>query len=101
MVGLTKVVNHKFLNKVLENIVSEINVDYVKGTIQFPFLNHFFLPIRYLIEPSNKSPWIIPQSSFDNHCRGIYSLNESEIRYVYHKFITMSKHLVNEQRIIR
>ena len=31
----------------------------------------------------------------------IYSLNESEIRYVYHKFITMSKHLVNEQRIIR
>jgi hypothetical protein len=91
----------KFLNRVLEQIVSEINVDYVKGTIRFPFLNHFSLPIRYIIEPSNKSPWIIPQSSFDNHCRDIYSLNESEIRYVCHKFITMSKHLVNEQIIVR
>jgi len=76
----------KILHKVLEQIVSEINVDYVKGTIQFPFLNHFSLPIRYLIETSNKSPWIIPQSSFDNHCRDIYSLNEDDKSYLWGKY---------------
>ena len=72
----------KFLNKVLEQIVSETRVDYdyMNGRIFLPYLNGFILfdlfPIAF---PSY-------HTHFTEHCKNIYGLNKEEIDYVWDEY---------------
>ena len=76
--------NYKFLHKVLDQLVSETEID-GSEVIRFPFLSsltssslfsHFFLssfPLSLFL-------------SFSKHCRNIYGLNKEEIEYVWEEY---------------
>ncbi len=73
--------DYKFLNKVVDHIVSETKVDYDKEEVYFPFL---FSPSSF-----NYLPPLVPRDSlfqFSNHCRDIYGLNEEEIEYIWEEY---------------
>ncbi len=80
----------KFLNKVVNQIVSETRVDYSMEEIQFPFSFHlpsssfapfhsfFFHPFSFL-------------SLFMSHCKEIYGLNREETIYVWKEYVQIIK----------
>tara|TARA_R110002126_G_scaffold269346_1_gene413047 strand:+ start:215 stop:487 length:273 start_codon:yes stop_codon:yes gene_type:complete len=82
--------DNRFLNKVLDQIVSETRVDYSMEEIQFPFSSHsssllfapfhsfFFHPFSFL-------------SLFMSHCKEIYGLNEEETIYVWKEYVQIIK----------
>jgi hypothetical protein len=74
-----------FLDKVVNQIVSETNIDHDKEEINFPFPIRFpfFLPLSFFFFTSdlffsNFSEYTF----FIKHCEEIYGLNKKEIRYV-------------------
>ena len=67
----------RFLNKVLDQIISETRIDYDRKEIVTPL--HpipFSFPFSYL--PSSLS--------FSRHCKNVYGLNEQEIEYVWKEY---------------
>ena len=78
--------NEKFLNKVLNQIVSETKIDSEGRVITtftpFPTSSSppFFSPLRS--SPSS-SPFFL---YFYDHCRDIYGLTEDEIHYLWEKY---------------
>jgi hypothetical protein len=98
--------DYKFLDKVVDQIVSETRIDYeyMGGRISIPFL--LSLP------PSPLSPQLsLPSSSlsfsfflksfsnyfphFSRHCEGVYGLNDDEIFYVWDQFRQIIKDKIN------
>jgi hypothetical protein len=72
--------NKKFLDKVLDQIVSETRIDYDRKVIVTPL---HFIPFEFL------SPTFIRPTSpliFSRHCKGVYGLNEQEIDYVWEEY---------------
>ncbi len=82
----------KFLNKVVDQIISETRIDYDKKRISFPFshssLLNFLSSSRSFLFPllffSYTSTSLL---SFSDHCKDIYGLNEQEIDYVWREYI--------------
>jgi len=79
----------KFLNRVLDQIVSETTIDYGKETIRtpFPLINpnafaRYLFTSRSPIFHRQPSPFI----SFISHCRDVYGVNDDEIDYVWVKW---------------
>ena len=70
--------DNKYLNKVLDQIVSETTMDYDEERFLPPFLPS---SLPFLI-PSNSSPY----PSFIIHCREVYGLNKEEIGYVWKEY---------------
>jgi hypothetical protein len=72
--------DYKFLNKVVDQIVSETRIDYDMEEIQFPFsppsLSFLLSLFSFLFSPS----------LFSNHCKDIYGLNGDEIEYVWKEY---------------
>ena len=65
----------KFLNKVLDQIVSETEID-DSEVVRFPFPPYSFpLSTLFLVSPF-----------FPKHCRNIYGLNKEEIEYVWNEY---------------
>ena len=77
--------DYKFLNKVVEQIVSETN--YIDGEkyMDIPWLKHkltkdiFIQRLIYLSELGVPYP-------FSYHCKCIYVLNDEEIEYVWNEY---------------
>ena len=80
--------DYKFLNKVLDQIVSETSLDYDEGRMYTPFTittlpltpyhsYHYIPPLSYLYSPF---------PLFSKHCKNIYGLNEDEIKYVWNEY---------------
>jgi hypothetical protein len=69
----------RFLDKVVDQIVSETTIDYDEETIYYPFLP----PSGFLLS-SLYSPFVL--YNFWQHCKNIYGLNEEEIIYVWEKY---------------
>jgi len=65
----------KFLHRVIDQIVNETEVDYDKGIIKFPFKPYL----------TTTTP-LWPYSSFASHCRGVYGLNNYEVKYVWKEY---------------
>ena len=79
----------KFLNKVLDQIMSETTIDYRgKGKIFTPFLPHHY-PTHFSFHFSSY------RSNFFNHCKDVYGLNEQEIDYVWKVYRGIIKDKVN------
>ena len=85
----------KFLNRVLDQLVSETTIDYVKETIRtpFPLINPNAFA-RYLF--TSRSPIFYrqpsPFTSFINHCRDVYGLNDDEVNYIWVKWRDIIKY---------
>ena len=83
------IMDYKFLNKVIDQIVYETRIDYdrkVIGTPLHPIPFHY--PSPTFIRPT--SPLI-----FSRHCKGVYGLNEQEIEYVWNEYRDIIKDKVN------
>ena len=65
----------KFLDKVLDQLVSETEMDYEKERAYTPFYS--FIP--YYSLSSYRSP-------FTKHCNNVYGLNIQEIEYVWEEY---------------
>jgi hypothetical protein len=68
--------DYKFLDKVLDQMVSETRIDYDKEEIQFPF---FPLPSLFHL-------FLLLLPFFSEHCKDIYGLNDDEIDYVWKEY---------------
>ena len=71
--------DYKFLDKVVDQIFRETEIDYDKGKIYVPYYSssHSYLIFFDLSVISR---------FFRIHCKNIYGLNEQEIEYVWEKY---------------
>ena len=86
----------KYIDKVLERIVSRTKVDYDKGEIIFPFTN---LSTPYSLSSFLHFYRTLPFSlPFVKYCNGQFGLTEEEIEYVYHRYVEIIEDKIeNEQ----
>mgnify|MGYP003631281309 CR=1 FL=1 len=68
--------NNKFLNKVIEQIISETRI--IDNKLHTPF------PLFSLFPPL--SSYTPPFIYFSSHCKEVYGLNEQEIDYVWNEY---------------
>jgi hypothetical protein len=76
-------VNTKFLDKVVDQILSETKFNFKDNIMVAPWHNSnkgASLPMNYLIIP------YICHSDFSNHCRRIYSVGKEEMGYVIKEY---------------
>jgi len=73
----------EYLNKEIDQIVSETRIDYneLSPTLYTPF------PYPPLIISFSTFPPRFLFSSFTNHCKDVYGLNDGEIIYVWKKYV--------------
>ena len=81
--------DYKFLNKVIDQIVSETTIDYGRGKIHTPYHLLHLCPIHFLPSPSR----LLPPHYFTHHCKEIYGLNEDEVNYVW---VSFKKNITNK-----
>ena len=100
----------KYLHKVIDQLVSETELDYDNEKILFPFLSPhlpslafppFFFPFSFFSSltpflPSGHFFLIFNQlssrtfsKSFYNHCKNIYGLSDQEVLYVWDEYKTI------------
>ena len=81
--------NNKFLDKVVDQIISETRVIDDKVYTPFSPFPSFcpLLPSLCFISPFSSSVSALRVlSSFISHCKEVYSLNEQEIDYVWNEY---------------
>jgi hypothetical protein len=67
--------DYKFLQKVVDQIISETMIDYGRKVIETPFRSYSFSALSSSLFRS------FPL--FPIHCKEVYGLNEDEIEYVW------------------
>ena len=72
--------DYKFLDKVVDQIVRETRIDYNEKKIYYPF-SFYPLPLLTSIYPPSL------YSSFFEHCKNVYGLNDDEVKYVWDEYI--------------
>jgi len=89
--------DYKFLDKVLDQIISETKLVYEGGTLWyvFPFSPEQWV-LRYYVKGNGNDIRIDEVdlidlnfelgNEFDKHCRDIYGLSNDEIDYVYKEY---------------
>ena len=80
--------DYKFLNNVVDQIVSETRINYRTDMLSFFFDNVFeeWVPFDF-----NYQKFLL--TSFYNHCRDVYGLNHKESEYVWGEYIMRIRHL--------
>jgi hypothetical protein len=73
-------VNTKFLDKVVDQILSETKFNFKDNIMETPYQTSSHIPMNYLIIP------YIHHSDFSNHCRRIYSVGKEEMGYVIKEY---------------
>jgi len=86
--------DYKFLDKVVDQIVSETRIDYNtqegddEERIYTPFSsNHPNFPFKYSS--------LVLFYSFTKHCKEVYGLNKQEIEYVWEEYREIIKDKIN------
>ena len=74
----------KYLDKVVDQIVSETRIDYDKERVNVPFLLPFLLFVLSL-----------PPLFFFEHCESVYGLNYDETEYVWDRYKQIIKEKLN------
>ena len=75
----------KFLDKVIDQIVSETTIDYDRKVIETPFPHSLSFPLLQF-SLSILSLLLSLSSSFLKHCEDVYGLNEQETEYVWKEY---------------
>lgn len=79
--------DYKFLDKVLDQIVSETEIDYDRRIMGYPFFVHpFLLPSHHSSFFSLSFHSFVPPFFFTKHCRSIYGLNDDEVEYLWDRY---------------
>ena len=92
--------NNKFLDKVIEQILSETRI--IDNKLYIPYSSSSFLSST----PSLSFPSLLFSSSvflpsyFPNHCKEVYSLNEQEIDYVWTKYKKEITDLIEDKELV-
>ena len=88
--------DNKFLNKVVDQIVSETMVNGETERIKTPFrqLSYSFT-LHFQLPTSTSSSTSVLYSSFSRHCKEIYSLNDDEVNYVWDKYVQIFRDKIN------
>jgi hypothetical protein len=73
--------NKEYLNKVIDQLAYETEIDYDEERFLPPFFNYFSHNSVALFS----SPFS-PYPSFIEHCRDVYGLNPDEIKYVWKEY---------------
>ena len=76
--------DYKFLDKVVDQIVSETRTDYDEERFLPPFLSTLNYPFPSFPYVSLLRSTLIPP--FIIHCREVYGLNEDEVSYVWKEY---------------
>ena len=84
--------NNKFLDKVIEQIMSETRI--IDNNLDVPFPPFFFLTL-YLFHPV--FPFFY---AFSFHCKKVYSLNDKETEYVWNKYKEGITALINDKELV-
>ena len=83
--------DYKFLNKVIDRIMSETKIDYEREIIFPPFTSSFSLIL--LISILSLPPFL-----FAKHCKEVYGLNEQEIEYAWRVYSDDIRYKINEEK---
>ena len=73
---------NNYLDKVVDQIVSETRIDYDKEKLHTPFPDPLVSSSIYYIYPS---------SYFSHHCKEVYGLNDDEVNYVWDEYRNIIK----------
>ncbi len=88
----------RFLNKVLDQIVSETRIEfkirYRREVITSPFFLTLF-PFLFRYTPASLSSC---PNIFKNHCKNVYGLNDDEVDYVWKKYKDIIKDKIESNR---
>ncbi len=97
--------DYKFLHRVINQIVSETEIDYVKKRMYFPFsTSHSLLStslptLMFLhLSSTNYNIRSLPPFPFSKHCKDIYGLNEQEIEYVWRVYSDDIRYKIKEEK---
>jgi len=74
----------KYLDKVIEQLVSETTIDYAKERLYTPFSpswSSFSSPLLH--QTYTSLPFTSPNFPFAKHCIEVYGLNKEETEYVW------------------
>ena len=82
----------KFLDKVVDQIVSETTIDYDEERFHPPFSHPVFLNSSFVFFSFSSLSPFSPYPSFIIHCREVYGLNKEEIGYVWKEYILLIKY---------
>jgi hypothetical protein len=82
--------DNKYLNKVVDQLVSETEIDYENTEIDAPFISLSFL------SPSLTSSYL-PHPYFFKYCRDIYGLTEEEAEYVWKQYRNIIINKINNK----
>ena len=77
--------DYKFLDKVLDQIISETEFDYNGIRGPFPYSYDQFPP-----------PFLSPPYQFYGHCMSVYGLNDNEIEYVWGRYKEIIKNIIKK-----
>jgi hypothetical protein len=72
--------DNSFLDKVVDQIVSETKMGHDKSVIDPPFYTSFPSHLFFV-----QSTTFLP-TTFSTHCKNVYGLNEEEILYVWNEY---------------
>ena len=93
--------NNKFLDKVVDQIMSETRV--IDGKLLYaPFRSvHSQFPLRlFPHSPASPSSFPLLFHSFTSHCRDVYSLNKGETEYVWEKYKEEIVSIINDKELV-
>ena len=88
--------NIKFLDKVVDQIISETRV--IDNKVHTPFFFHSFLSLLPFYFSFSPPPSV--RFSFSSHCKKVYSLNEQEIEYVWKEYKKEVTTLINDKELV-
>ena len=74
--------DYKFLDKVIDQLVRETEIDHDKVRIKFPSLPFFYYPFLTLSTPHYQAI----SNIFYDHCENVYGLNKDEVEYIWKKY---------------
>jgi len=81
-----------YLDKVIEFLVRDTNIDYKNEKITTP--SSLILPINF---PSLSFPLLFSSPfSFSSYCKEVYGLTDEEMEYVWKEYKSIIKDKINE-----
>ena len=75
-----------YLDKVIEFLLRDTNIDYKNEKITTPSSFSFYFSSLFLLLPS-----FLPFSTFSKYCKEVYGLTEQEIEYVWKEYKSIIK----------